>query len=75
MIPGAQVRPGPTLETSERACYRCGAYWKDSRGEFVPGAPCRDCRDVLVLEGHARSEWLRPDRAPRKEYPRRKVAA
>lgn len=37
--------PGQTV------CWRCGHTFNRPAENVIPGAPCRDCRDVLRAEG------------------------
>ena len=48
----ATTRPAPTYPTGTYRCARCGIQrgFKGGRNRPLPTV-CRDCRDVLTLEG------------------------
>jgi hypothetical protein len=55
-IAGYRIQPLPNHLTGQLArpkewkCWRCGQTVKN-HSYLVPNAPCKDCRDVLKLEG------------------------
>lgn len=65
-------RPFTELPADVHVCRRCGIQWRDSRYMYLPGAPCRDCREVLVDEGVDLEQFIRPSYRAR---PKRKTAA
>lgn len=74
MIPGERVKGEHGLAApGTKHCPRCGIDWPDTRAMFVDGAPCRDCRDVLVLEGQDRRQWWKPNRMPKSKAKAREL--